>query len=88
MLENEGIVEEDDYMYPGCQLRRNTAVGTVTGLEVFLYQTNKSESLGLGQRDKDGARVRRKNIKMQIITIIILSESFNRDSIHGHLLSL
>ncbi|XP_050054455.1 sodium channel protein Nach-like isoform X2 [Aphis gossypii] len=57
VLENEGIVEEDDYMYPGCQLRRNTAVGTVTGLEVFLYKTNMSESLGLGQRDKDGARV-------------------------------
>uniref|UniRef100_A0A2S2NI48 Sodium channel protein Nach n=1 Tax=Schizaphis graminum TaxID=13262 RepID=A0A2S2NI48_SCHGA len=57
VLENEGIVEEDDYMYPGCQLKRNTAVGTVTGLEVFLYKTNMSESLGLGQRDKDGARV-------------------------------
>jgi len=60
VLENEGIVEEDDYMYPGCQLRRNTAVGTVTGLEVFLYKTNMSESLGLGQRDIDGARVRTK----------------------------
>jgi len=47
-------------MYPGCQLRRNTAVGTVTGLEVFLYKTNMSESLGLGQRDIDGARVRTK----------------------------
>lgn len=58
VLENEGIVEEDDYMHPGCQLRRNTAVGTVTGLEVFLYQTNVSESLGIGQRDIDGARVR------------------------------
>lgn len=58
VLENEGIVEEDDYMYPGCQLRRNTAVGTVTGLEVFLYKTNKNESLGMGQRDMDGARVR------------------------------
>ncbi|VVC45397.1 Hypothetical protein CINCED_3A008336 [Cinara cedri] len=57
VLENEGIVEEDDYMYPGCQLRRNTAVGTVTGLEVFLYETNMSESLQMGQRDIDGARV-------------------------------
>lgn len=57
MLENEGIVEEDDYMYPGCQLRRNTAVGIVTGLEVFLDQTNTSESLGMGQRDLDGAKV-------------------------------
>lgn len=57
MLENEGIVEEDDYMYPGCQLRRNTAVGTVTGLEVFLYRNNDNESLGLGQRDIDGAKV-------------------------------
>lgn len=45
-------------MYPGCQLRRNTAVGTVTGLEVFLYQTNMSEALIMGQRDLDGARVR------------------------------
>lgn len=51
-------MEEDDYMYPGCQLRRNTAVGTVTGLEVYLYQTNMSESLGMEQRDIDGARVR------------------------------
>ncbi|XP_050436565.1 sodium channel protein Nach-like [Adelges cooleyi] len=57
VLENEGIVEEDDIMYPGCQLRRNTAVGTVTGLEVFLRKANESESLGLGQRDVDGAKV-------------------------------
>lgn len=57
VLENEGIVEEDDYMYPGCQLRRNTAVGTVTGLEVFLYRNNDNESLGMGQRDIDGAKV-------------------------------
>lgn len=35
-------------------------MGTVTGLEVFLYKTNTSESLGIGQRDIDGARVRTK----------------------------
>jgi len=69
VLENEGIVEEDDYMYPGCQLKRNTAVGTVTGLEVFLYKTNMSESLGLGQRDKDGARVRTMKYTKSIKTI-------------------
>lgn len=61
MLENEGIVDEDDYMYPGCQLRRNTAVGTVTGLEVFLYKSNVSDSLGMGQRDIEGAKVRNNN---------------------------
>lgn len=69
VLENEGIVEEDDYMYPGCQLRRNTAVGTVTGLEVFLYPTNMSESLGLGQRDIDGARVRTKYAKSKCLLL-------------------
>ncbi|XP_050536342.1 uncharacterized protein LOC126902781 [Daktulosphaira vitifoliae] len=57
VLENEGIVEEDNIMYPGCQLRRNTAVGTVTGLEVFLRAVNSSESLGMEQRDVDGAKV-------------------------------
>lgn len=71
MLENEGIVEEDDYMYPGCQLRRNTAVGTVTGLEVFLYNTNRNESLRMGQRDIDGARVWTTNTYLQYINTIM-----------------
>lgn len=57
VLENEGIVEEDDIMYEGCQLRRNTAVGTVTGLEVFMKKYNNAESLMYGQADINGSRV-------------------------------
>ncbi|CAH0388674.1 unnamed protein product [Bemisia tabaci] len=57
VLENEGVVEEDDIMYPGCQLRRNTAVGILTGLEVFLNKIPDEESLGKGQRDPHGVRV-------------------------------
>ncbi|KAI5748957.1 hypothetical protein M8J76_003584 [Diaphorina citri] len=57
VLENEGIVEEDDIMHEGCQLRRNTAVGTVTGLEVFLREYDSRESEGIEQRDLNGAKI-------------------------------
>ncbi|KAI5712585.1 hypothetical protein M8J75_009622 [Diaphorina citri] len=57
VLENEGIVEEDDIMHEGCQLRRNTAVGTVTGLEVFLREYNSRETEGIEQRDLNGAKI-------------------------------
>lgn len=58
VLENEGIVEEDDIMYEGCQLRRNTAAGTMTGLEVFMNKSNETESLGYDQKDLSGVRVK------------------------------
>lgn len=45
-------------MHEGCQLRRNTAVGTVTGLEVFLQDYNMSETEEIEQRDLNGAKVR------------------------------
>lgn len=67
VLENEGIVEEDDIMYEGCQLRRNTAVGTVTGLEVFINKCNETETLGYGQKDLNGVRV---NVILQFVVII------------------
>lgn len=51
-------MEEDDVMHEGCQLRRNTAVGTVTGLEVFLQEYNMSETEEIEQRDLNGAKVR------------------------------
>ncbi|PSN57599.1 hypothetical protein C0J52_00506 [Blattella germanica] len=41
----------------GCEPRRNIASGTTTGLEVFLKFSNPNDSLGLGQRDKNGFRV-------------------------------
>ncbi|PSN57595.1 hypothetical protein C0J52_00502 [Blattella germanica] len=40
-----------------CQPRHNIASGTTTGLEVFLTFSNPEDSLGLGQRDKNGFRV-------------------------------
>ncbi|XP_049829058.1 sodium channel protein Nach-like [Schistocerca gregaria] len=40
-----------------CQMRRNIASGPTTGLEVFLKSLPEEESLGDGQRDRDGYRV-------------------------------
>ncbi|PSN57602.1 hypothetical protein C0J52_00505 [Blattella germanica] len=40
----------------GCEPRRNIASGTTTGLEVYLKFSNPDDSLGLGQRDKNGFR--------------------------------
>ncbi|XP_049786056.1 sodium channel protein Nach-like [Schistocerca cancellata] len=40
-----------------CQMRRNIASGPTTGLEVFLKSLPEEESLGDGQRDRNGYRV-------------------------------
>ncbi|XP_046998299.1 sodium channel protein Nach-like [Schistocerca americana] len=39
-----------------CQMRRNIASGPTTGLEVFLKSLPEEESLGDGQRDRNGYR--------------------------------
>ncbi|XP_039278283.1 sodium channel protein Nach isoform X2 [Nilaparvata lugens] len=58
VLENEGVIEEDDVDWEGCVLRRNTATGTGTGLEFFLRKYPDSEQLGPeGQKDLDGISI-------------------------------
>ncbi|KAJ4439331.1 hypothetical protein ANN_07453 [Periplaneta americana] len=47
--------EKDEYTK--CQPRHNIASGTTTGFEVFLLHSNPENSLGAGQRDKNGFRV-------------------------------
>ena len=42
---------------PICNLRRTTGAGTTTGFEVYFKGMNKFDSMGDGQRDRDGARV-------------------------------
>lgn len=52
------MAEDDNVDSQGCKLRRNTGMGTGSGLELFLAPSDTNEDLGpMGQRILNGVTV-------------------------------